>query len=130
VFVFLENALIYVFGYHMLTKSKTRVPPFCWGRTVILKRQYFTASCKFNHRLNFLEITEIGNLPAYPLLFCCSSRPFFAFISLHCAQQPYRKPLLLTTIKVMVASFLQETIKLWGKNKGAWKSWKCRALLL
>jgi hypothetical protein len=29
VFVFLENTLIYVFGYHMLKKSKMRVLLFC-----------------------------------------------------------------------------------------------------
>ena len=74
------------------------------GPTILLRQDLDfekavnTAFYEFNHGLNFLEITEMGNLPKHPLLFC-SSHPFFAFISLpispNCAQQLYSKPLLL-----------------------------------
>ena len=42
----------------------------------------------------------------------------FTFISLHCTQQPYRKPLLLTTIKVMVVSLYTGNHWIMGKIRG------------
>jgi hypothetical protein len=41
-------------------KIKSWVPPFIWGRISIMKKQNFTVFCKFNHKLNFLEITRDG----------------------------------------------------------------------
>jgi hypothetical protein len=56
----------------------------------------------------------MGNSPKHPLLFC-SSRSFFAFISLpispNCAQQLYSKPLLLHNQQQL--SHQPTTIKWW-----------------
>jgi len=57
----------------------------------------------------------MGNLPVYsPLLLLFSF--IFTFISLRYTGQPYRKPLLLTTIKVMAVSLYTGN---WRKYEGA-----------
>jgi len=82
---------------------------------VILKKQYFTLILKKQYFTIFLQVVKLARdnrnkkLPAYPLLYYCSSRPFFAFIFFSLCTTTIQETITViqpTTIKMMAVFFL------------------------